>query len=180
MHYGTMKIEEIRFGVGPFRFGVTPAEWDALKKRFTRNPIYHGPCLIIDRNTGLALDATLEPGKGTAPVLWTPHTAPWQQWRLESAGRGLVRIVSDSSKLALTGTERPNDGSRVWLDQQSAKAQKWHLKKSDDNVAFIVEHARTPYSLDAGTEAKNEDEPHLWATHWAPWQQWIICRLPLA
>src|ERR1022692_2904806 len=156
-HYRTMPDTTVSIGIGPFKVTMTWAEFVALKKRFNRNAIFHGPCLIIDRHTGLALDATREPEKGTKPVLWTPHAAPWQQWRLQIIGRGLIRIVSEPTKLVLTATERPDDWSPVWLDQQSEKAQQWRLKKSDDNVAFVIEHSRSSHVLDAGTDAKNLD-----------------------
>jgi hypothetical protein len=146
--------------------------------------LFHGPCLIIDRHTGLALDATQEAVRGTNPVLWTPHAPPWQQWRLQRIGgprlpSGLVRIVSEPTKLVLTAMERPHDWSPVWLEEHGGQAQQWRLKKTEDGAAFVIEHAGSRHSLDTGAHGKNDDKPHLWSTHWESWQQWMICRLPL-
>jgi hypothetical protein len=146
--------------------------------------LFHGPCLIIDRNTGLALDATQGAVRGTNPLLWTPHAPPWQQWRLQRIGgprlpSGLVRIVSEPTKLVLTKMERPHDWSPVWLEEQGGQAQQWRLMKTEDGAAFVIEHAGSRHSLDTGAHGKNGDKPHLWSTHWESWQQWMICRLPL-
>jgi Ricin-type beta-trefoil lectin domain len=172
-------VANVAINLGVVRFELTKADFDALQHRFSRSVLRHGPCMIIDRQTGLALDATPDATEGTNPVLWTPHAGPWQQWRFQTSGRGLVRIVSEPTKLVLTAMEQPHDWSPVWLAKQSEKAQQWRLKRTEDGVAFAIEHARSIHSLDTGQDAKNLDQPHLWSTHWAPWQQWMICRLPL-
>jgi hypothetical protein len=47
------------------------------------------------------------------------------------------------------------------------------------SAAFLIQHSAATYALDTGEHAENMAEPHLWSSHWAPWQQWIICALPL-
>lgn len=61
----------------------------SLRERFSRRTLSGGPCLLVDRRWGLALDATRHPQHRTRPVvLWTAHGAPWQQWRLVRTDRG--------------------------------------------------------------------------------------------
>lgn len=136
--------------------------------------------MIVDRETGLALDATTEPKTRGRPVLWTPHAAPWQQWRLQSMAGGCVRITSEANSMALSTDKRAGDGSWVWLDPLSAdSAQTWRLKTTDDGAAFLIETGTSHYALDTGRDAESWTTPILWSSHQAPWQQWMICRLPL-
>ena len=167
-----------------FTLGIVHIEWtsddfEALKRRFYRNTLFGGPCLIIDRQTGLALDATPDPKPGTKPLLYTPHALPWQQWRLRSVGRRLVRIVSEQGKLSITAMERPYDWSPISLENTNEIGQTWRLWRTRDGAAFLIEHGQLEFALDTGQDATNGKEPHLWPTHWESWQQWVICRLPI-
>jgi hypothetical protein len=152
----------------------------SLKRRFNRNPIYQGPCMILNRDTGLALDAGPDGKVGSHNVLWSAHAAPWQQWRLRRAGDE-VAIVSESNGLWFTTMATGYDWGEVWLHNKLSHdwSKRWRLKVSDDRVAFVIENAASGFALDAGAEAENGRDPHLWPTHWAAWQQWIIVRLPL-
>jgi len=167
--------------LGVLKIAVSAQDLRALRSRFSRSPLYRGPCLLIDRETGLALDSTTEPAAGVRPVLWTPHAAPWQQWRLRSVGTGSVQIISEAApSLVLTTDLTAGDRSWVWLDPINAgKAQKWRLKTSDDGAAFLLETKESHHALDTGGQADLHRQPILWASHWAAWQQWMICRLPL-
>lgn len=155
-----------------------------LQSRFTRNALYRGPCLIIDRQTGLALDATPDAESGTRPILWHPHAGPWQQWRLQASGRGLVRIMNEHSQTFLTTDEPPGNGSWVWLDKhRQSKLQEWRLKPTEERAALVVETKGASFGLDSGRagEAEVGDPPILWDTQpEVAWQQWIICRLPIS
>jgi hypothetical protein len=44
-------------GIGPIKLGFTHEELMSLRNRFRKNPIYDGPCMILNRANGLALDA---------------------------------------------------------------------------------------------------------------------------
>ncbi|MFG2045247.1 RICIN domain-containing protein [Dactylosporangium sp. NPDC048998] len=178
---------------GLVRIDLPPITAESIRRRFTDRTIFGGPCLLIDRRWGLALDATTDPRHGTRPVLWTPHAAPWQQWRIKRARGETVRIVSEHGGMVLTTDAAPKtgDGSWVWLENdQRRDSQQWKIKPTDDRVAFLVQANQSEYALDARTDTKVPAvEPHgsvddptppiLWSTHREPWQQWLIVRLPL-
>ena len=77
-------------GLSAFGFGftLTPEELASLADRFRRDPLLGGPCLILNRHSGLALDAKPDAEVGGHATLWPAHAAPWQQWRIRKAGRG--------------------------------------------------------------------------------------------
>jgi hypothetical protein len=147
--------------------------------------------MVIDRWSGLALDSTPSPVHRTRPVLWTPHGLVWQQWRLERVRGELVRVVSEGSGLLLTTDRVAGDGSWVWLERdRDRNDQMWRLRPTEDRAAFVVETAISEHALDAGQNPRlpasggdhsisDPTSPHMWGTHWAPWQQWMIVRLPL-
>ena len=86
----------IEINLGVIKWRPPPEFWQGVRRRFSNNALFAGPCLIIERHNGLALDAgTDSPYNGTRPVTWTTHTAPWQQWRIRAAGGGAYRIVSE-------------------------------------------------------------------------------------
>lgn len=177
-----MKVSaSITLNLGVVKFTLTQDELDLLRGRFSRSVLYKGPCMILNRDTGLALDAGPSTKTGDHNVLWTPHAGPWQQWRLHGAGGGEVEIVSEPTGLRLTTMAAPHDWGEVWLDHKlkSDWSVRWRLKTTDDGVAFVIQNAASRYALDAGEKAENGRDPHVWSTHWAPWQQWIIVRLPL-
>ncbi|OHV28612.1 hypothetical protein BCD49_37790 [Pseudofrankia sp. EUN1h] len=170
LNFGVVKIE------------LTQDDLSALKGRFTRNPLYRGPCLIINRDTGLALDAHPDAKPGGHTCLWQPHAAPWQQWRLHGTGGGTIEIISESSGLYLTAMAEGHEWGETWLHDtvKPGWSRQWRIKNTDDGVAFAIQNATSGYALDAGQHAENLSDPHLWpTTHWDPWQQWIIARLPL-
>lgn len=178
------------FGVLKIELPETTA--DSIRKRYSKRSLFGGPCVLIDRRWGLALDATVNSKPKTRPVLWTPHAAPWQQWRLQRCGNGFVKIASEDNGLVLTTDAHAGDGSWVWLDQdQDREQQKWRLRPTEDRAAFLIECKNSEHALDASTDARlpaaspdgsvaDPTAPILWASHWAPWQQWILLRLPLS
>lgn len=168
--------------LGVVSASFTDIELQSLKARFNRGVLYRGPCLILNRDTGLALDAGTRTRSGDHTVLWQAHGAPWQQWRLRAVGGGVVEIVSESSGLLLTTMARGFEWGEVWLDRKSHPdwSRRWRLAPTDDRSAFLVQNADSGYALDAGEAAENGRDPHLWPEgHWAAWQQWMIVRLPL-
>lgn len=171
-------MPNVGFTLGIVRVEWTREDFEALRRRFNGTALFRGPCLILDRQTGLALDAP-DSKFGTKPILYTPHALPWQQWRLQSVGRGLIRIVSEQYKFVLTAGERPYDWSPLSLESPGEIGQTWRLRRSRDGAAFLIEHGQVPFALDTGQDATNDREPHLYSTHWESWQQWIICRLPI-
>lgn len=180
---------------GVLKVMLQQSEVESLVNRFSRRPLYGGPCLLIDRYSGLALDATPDPspppGQGTRPVLWTVHGLPWQQWRIEPMPGGLARIRSAHSGLVLTTDEMAGNRSWVWLDKKrDLPNQAWRLEPTEDRAAFVVETARSSHSLDATTDLQvpacgptrsvaAPTHPILWQTHFEAQQQWVIARLPL-
>jgi hypothetical protein len=168
----------LNIGIGSIKF--RHEELVTLWKRFDRNPLYGGPCMILNRDTGLALDAGPDGGVGAHNVLWSAHAAPWQQWRIRSFGDE-VEIVSESNHLWLTTMAKGFEWGEVWLHDKLNHdwSRRWRLKATDDRVASVIENAASGFALDAGQEAENGRDPHLWPTHWPSWQQWIIVRLPL-
>lgn len=173
-------MPDFTINAGLFSIKIRHEEIVALKRRFDRNPIYGGPCMILSRDTGLALDAGPDDKVGGHNVLWSAHAGPWQQWRLRQVGDE-VEIVSESSGLRLTTMARGSEWGEVWLHNKLNHdwSRRWRLKPTDDRVAFLIENAASGFALDAGEQAENGRDPHLWHAHWPPWQQWIIVRLPL-
>ncbi len=153
----------------------------SLKRMFDRNPIYGGPCLILNRANGLALDAGPDSKAGAHSVLWSAHAAPWQQWRLRKTGDE-VEIASASNGLSLTTMATGSKWAETWLDDKVHPdwSRRWKLSSTKDQAAFAIENASSGYALDAGMEPDkdNKHDPHIWPTTWDPWQQWIIARLP--
>ena len=164
-------------GISAFGFGITltPEELASLADRFRRDPIYGGPCLIVNRHSGLALDAKTDASVGGHTTLWTAHAAPWQQWRIRKAGRANVEIVSEPSRLRLTTMRAAGNWTEVWLHNkpQPDWSTEWRLKPTDDRVAFVIENGTSAHALDPGHDATehHSGDPHLWATHWEPWQR---------
>lgn len=176
---------------GIVKIDLPPTTAESIRKRFSRRTLFSGPCLLVDRRWGLALDSTTDPREGTRPVLWTPHAAPWQQWRLQHCDNGLVKIVSEHGGLVLTTDARADNGSWVWLSEdQGRDQQKWRLRPTEDRTAFLIETASSSHALDALTDSRlpaaspegwvaDPTAPILWSSHWASWQQWMLLRLPL-
>jgi hypothetical protein len=159
----------------------TAEEISRFAKRLRRNPLYRGPCLILERQTGRALDATYEPKVSTQPVLWTMHGLPWQRWYLNPVGRGPVPITCEKGGLALGTKGSPGDWSEVSLQTPTGVVgQQWRLHPTDDGAAFLVESAISAHALDATDSPEDGTHPHLWSSHWAAWQQWVVARLPLS
>lgn len=171
--------------------GISRDMLSSLANRFSRRTLQGGPCMFIDRHTGLALDSTTEPQQGTRPVLWTPHGLPWQQWRIVRVKAGIYKILSEHRDLALATDDPAGNGSWVWLEKRRDRDnQLWRLEATEDRTAFVVEAKRSAHSLDATLDARipaaSEDSwigdpssPILWGTHSQAWQQWVIVRLPL-
>ncbi|MFT7840697.1 RICIN domain-containing protein [Saccharothrix sp. BKS2] len=171
------------FGIntGIFKVDFTSSEVAAIRQRLRRGPLHSGPCLIIERQSGLALDSTQEPHEGSSPVFYGTHGLPWQHWRIKPAGRGTFTITSATGDLALSAPRRPEDWSPVHLRRpNSSNEQRWRLHPTDDGSAFLIESAVSPHALDATQQPERLASPHLWSTHWKAWQQWIICRLPMS
>jgi hypothetical protein len=104
-----MVSASVTLSLGVVRVTFTQDELTSLRKRFNRSPLYKGPCLILSRDSGLALDAGANAKSGDHNVLWTPHAGPWQQWRLRGVAGGEVEILSESSGLRLTTMATPQD-----------------------------------------------------------------------
>lgn len=188
-------MSDVSVGIGltGIRIGLSADSFDSLRQRFNRRTLYGGPVMLIERRTGLALDATPEPGHETRPVLWTPHGLPWQQWRIVKRGPDLYSIISEMGHYALTTDHESKCGNHswVWLERDRQRnAQQWRLQKLSDRTAFGIEAKSVNFSLD-GTDcaqlpAAGEDlsidsptPPIMWETHGDLQQQWIIARLPL-
>ena len=188
-----MVDSDVRIGVGATGVSVTLSAdvLRSLAERLTQRALYGGPCLIIDRDTGLALDSTTEPRNRTRPVLWTPHALPWQQWRISRTGRGAYRIASEHGGRVLTTDSQAHDRSPVWLEHDRDRPeQRWRLVPTEDSLGFIIETLRSEYSLDTtgvpvipaaheGRSVEAPTSPIMWSTHAAAWQQWMVLRLPL-
>lgn len=162
---------------------LTSDELESRVDRFEQDEIYGGPCLILNRYSGLALDAQIDAGAGGHTTLWPPHAAPWQQWRLRRNVEGAVEITSESAGLQLTTMRAGGDWTGVWLDDKVASdwSALWQLRPTEDRVAFVIQNAHSSHALDAGRklDEHRSGEPHIWSTNWEPWQQWLIVRLPL-
>lgn len=151
----------------------------SLGERFSRRRLFGGPCLIINRHSGLALDSTTSPQARSRPVLWTPHALPWQQWRIVAAGQGRCKVVSEHAQRVLTTDPSARDGSWVWLERDCNRPeQTWKLTRTEDSLGFLVEAARSEVGLDgtldpkipAANDGGSVDDPttaFLWSTRCA-------------
>jgi hypothetical protein len=81
----------------------------------------------------------------------------------------------------LTTMAQAHDWCDVWLDDKRANdwSRRWRLKGTDDGVAFLIENATSKACSGRWMGAWKGDDPHMWSSHWAMWQLWIILRLPL-
>jgi hypothetical protein len=143
---------DVQIGVGPggIHIGASKEMMRSLTSRFSRRTLYGGPCLIVDRNSGLALDATTDPSHRKRPVLWTPHGLPCQQWRIVRSERGLYKIASERNGMVLATDQEAGDGSWVWLEKDRDRDdQLWRLMPAEDHTAFAIETRRSEHSLDA-------------------------------
>jgi hypothetical protein len=174
-------MAEFGVNLGVFKIGFTSAEVASIRARARRSTLYKGPCLVIERHSGLALDSTDDPQVGASPVLYHVHGLPWQQWRIKPSDQGTVTITAEVGGLALSAPRRPEDRSPVRLTRKTPGDEcRWRLLATDDGSAYLVESAVSEHALDATEKPELLSSPHLWSSHWAPWQQWIICRLPMA
>jgi hypothetical protein len=187
-----MRTREVTIGIpGILSVRLSAAETDSLHKRFSSQSLYGGPCVIIDRWSGLALDSTTQPTHRTRPVLWTVHALPWQQWRIEKAGRDVVRIISEHGGLALTTDEPAGDRSWIWLSKDTGQdSQLWRLQPTEDRGAFAIYSHRSACAVDATARPNlpaagenhdigNPTAPLMRTGEWKISQQWVIARLPL-
>ncbi|WP_322762622.1 RICIN domain-containing protein [Frankia sp. Cr2] len=53
--------------------------------------------MIINRDSGLALDAHPDAKVGDHTCLWQSHAAPWQQWRLKNTDDGVAFIIENAA-----------------------------------------------------------------------------------
>ena len=115
--------------LGIVKLELTQADIAALRMRSNRSPLYKGPCLILNRDTGLALDAGPTAKAGDHTCLWAAHAAPWQQWRLRGVGGGQVEIVSESCQRRLTTMSAGFEWGETWLDRKDRKdwSSRWRL-----------------------------------------------------
>lgn len=184
---------DVQVGMGPggVTLGLSQEMIRSMAERFSRKRLFGGPCLIISRHSGLALDSTTAPQTRTRPVLWTPHALPWQQWRITPVRKGRYSIVSEHAGRVLTTDERVGDKSWVWLERDCARPeQSWRLIPTEDSLAFVIEASHAEVSLDATVDPKipaaeeggtvAEPTPAvMYSTHGGPCQQWMILRLPM-
>lgn len=166
--------------------GLADIHWEVdesrLRRRFDLRPLMEGSCMVINRASGLALDATPDADVGTHNQLWSAHGAPWQQWKLEGASKGAVSIVSQTSRLRLTTMKKGFDWGETWQHNQLAHdwSDRWHLEPTDDRAAFYIVNTDSGFALDAGEEQTNGADPHVRAKTGGSWQQWLVLRLPLS
>jgi hypothetical protein len=180
-------MAEFGMNIGVVSIKLQHEDIVSLWKRFDRNPIYGGPCLILNRDTGLALDARADGKVGDHSTLWSAHAAPWQQWRINRVKQmdDEVEIVSESNGLWLTTMAMGYKWGDVWLHNKLSHnwSRRWRLKATEDRAAFAIENASSGFALDAAYEVlkkpQEDRNPHVWPSNGEPWQQWMIVRLPL-
>ena len=145
--------------------------------------LFNGPCMIIERCEGLALDGS-QPLRGDLrPIFWPANAEPWQQWRIRSVGDGLVSIVNERDGLALTTDPAEKAGNGSWVTQEEFMghdSQLWRLTPTDDRFAFVIESKQSAHALDSGKggSVERKQSPIVWDTHGGPCQQWMIAPLP--
>jgi hypothetical protein len=106
---------------------------------------------------------------------------PWQRWLVERQRSGFSKIQSDAFGLYLQRDAKPTDGSEVTLaEAYSANTQLWALRPTEDETAFVVAASTGNFVLDGTTGDGLRTAPRLRTASGAPWQQWLIVRLPLA
>jgi hypothetical protein len=174
-------MAETTLNLGFLKVRFTKEQVAAAHSRLRRKPLYGGPCLLVERASGRALDVTPDAKPGERAVLWTVHGGPWQRWNIRPVGGGQVQFVSEHRSLALTAVGTPGDWSPVRLEEPTAgdRHQRWRLRPTDDGAAFLIESVMSPHALDATDAPENLTVPQLWSSHWAEWQQWVIARLPI-
>ena len=140
-------MPNVTINLGFLQFELTREDFISIQHRATRSALFHGPCLLLNRQNGLALDARADAHPGTNPIIWSAHAAPWQQWRLETVGTRRARIISEPTKLVLTPAGEPWDWSPVSLQQlRNDDSQAWRLREptTESLISSNMATARTP------------------------------------
>jgi hypothetical protein len=114
---------DFQVGVAGFSVGLSEKVLGSLKERFSRRTLYGGPCMLIERHNGLALDSTTSPHHRCRPVLWTPHGLQWQQWRFRRSRRRTSAREQKRNKLWPTGPHWTNQTHHYRAQNATARAQ---------------------------------------------------------
>lgn len=168
---------KVNLGVLVFEFDTN----DYVRFQRDRSVLSGGPCLVLCRQWGRALEVGQTARSGVQPWVWDTHGLPWQQWLIEPArDRDTYRFCSVASGLDLTA-EGTDDWSPIRLRKRRGEdaSQLWRLLPSDDGAAFAIENVHSGRAIDATREPHNETKPHQSELHWGAWQQWVIARLPV-
>lgn len=168
---------ELRFPFVSLR--LTDEERARFAARFRRS-VLDGPCIIVARGPGLALDIGWDQEAGWSPWFWETHALTPQQWTLERVAQPDVYTITHvGSGLRLQAPEGTR-GQPTVARRRDTKRQRWQVVPTDDRTAFLLRSSATGAVLDATQDPARGSHPVVWDEHWEPWQQWVIARLPMS
>jgi hypothetical protein len=171
-------VPDLRLGLpGILSLGLDGDDLAALRARLRRSPHPRGACVLVARDQGCALDVGREQEPGWSPWKWPLHGQGPQQWLVRPAGAGAHLLVHGPSGLALTAGG--DEGSRPTVERAcGSAAQRWELRPTGDGAAVAIRSGATGLVLDATRDTEPGAHPVMWSAHGAPWQQWLVARLP--
>jgi hypothetical protein len=160
--------------------GVFSVEIQDISTFFTRSkpeePVL-GPYLIIDRNSGQALQTTWQAANGARPFLAAVTGRREQQWgfKVVPDSESEVLILSVVNGHALDVTMLDEDGAPLTLwEEHGAAWQRWRATSAPDGIATYLRTAHYDRSLDVGPDTAEGCEPWLWEHHGAVHQQFLV------
>lgn len=154
---------------------------DNIRTVFRSRPRAGGPCLIVNRASGLALDTAFHTHLGGAAHLWPPHGLPHQLWELKPSGTtDEVLIMSVANGLVLDSTvPTAGDVKPVMWETHREPWQRWSLENSPDGVGHLIRSAHNRRYLTANEDSQPGWQPWFEDRHAQLSQQWLLA-LPYA
>ncbi|WP_442874266.1 RICIN domain-containing protein [Amycolatopsis sp. NBC_00438] len=149
---------------------------DDVRTIFKRKSKVSGPCLIINRSCGLAIDTAFGSDLGAAPHMWTPHGLQHQMWELRPSGiAGQTLIVSVANGLALDATvPTTGDVKPVMWEINREPWQRWRLEDSPDGIGYLIRSAHSQRYLTLSGAAERRWQPWFEDRHAQRSQQWLL------
>jgi hypothetical protein len=149
---------------------------DDIRTVFRRKSKASGPCLIINRACGLAIDTAFGVDLGVSAHMWPPHGLRHQLWELRPSGTaGEVVIVSVANGLALDATTpTTGDIKPVMWEVHREPWQRWRLEDSPDGIGYLIQSVHNRRYLTVNEDGQAGWEPWFEERHARLPQQWLL------